>query len=205
MKPKYVIDKVWLKQNEEKMRDEIFYRLRDPSEFLPDKWYEEAQWIIVTKTPDCQILVPKFSMWIALPDESNDIKCVGITKKYWKIFTPYGELRLHLNEAHIVDITKYADSIGIDCHIKFLNKNPEITDNVIKERIFYIRSRGIGKIDAMKYVLGDLKDPQLFYIVFRKEYQEFYCRDWEFVGDDVEYREAESIVKSNEEMEDELY
>lgn len=196
-KPKIIIDPEWLKQNREYLHDQIdnqtFFGIPEGNEYLPEIWYEDAQWIMVIKSPSTLIKVPKFTIFLGIPDESSDIKRLQIPKKYWKVFTPYGELRLHLHEVTVIDITKYMDFIGIDLQMKQLTDNPQITDSIIKDRLFYVRSRGISKLDAFKMILGDLKDPQLFYLVFRKEYQQVFCREWEFISDDIEFDSPKGI------------
>ncbi len=207
-KPKIIIDPEWLKQNRGYLHDEIdsqsVWGMPEGDEYLPKIWYEDAQWIMCIKTPTTSIKVPKFTIFLGVPDESSDLKRLQIPKKYWKVFTPYGELRLHLHEATVIDITKYMDFIGTDLRMKQLTDNPQITDSIIKDRLFYIKSRGISKIDAFKMVLGDLKDPQLFYLVFRKEYQQIYCRDWEFVGDEIEFNSPEQIKVNGEKQKREI-
>lgn len=151
------------------------------SAYFPEEYNEEipegGHWIMVTQPPHTEYTVKKFSIWYALNDAGktrHDFPLFPI--RYAKIKTPKGELRLYPWEYSKIDLSKYADVIGTE-HLKlvFMSENPTL-EKETAEKIYYIRTRGISKLEAYKLILGELKDPNLCYLEFHQAYIDMFTR-----------------------------
>lgn len=138
---------------------------------------EEGHWIMVIQPPFAQIKVKKFSIWYAMNDNGNPHADYPMfVQRYAKIQTPEGDLRLFPREYSKIDLTNYADIVGTE-HLKivFMSKNP-VLEKETAEKIYYIQTRGISKLEACKLILGELKDPNLCYLEFHQAYIDMFTR-----------------------------
>lgn len=113
---------------------------------------EGGAWILVKTPPPTEYTVPPLSIWFAEPwpldSEQYDSHRV-------KIVTPRGELGLFPREySRIEDPGRYYEFIGDGMEIHFFGTGdvgvPELP-------LFYLRSRGIAKKDAISMLIGSIK------------------------------------------------
>lgn len=135
----------------------------------------EGGWIMVRRSPPTEIKVPLLSMWYAMPDP---FLRTPVGKKFSlqvfpmyraRIHTPEGPLWLLPPEYVLVqDITQYLgqEKYGIDLH--FLSEEAAVD----QDALFYLRSRGVSKQDALVMLLGTIRDPNFCYLTVRQEYAE---------------------------------
>lgn len=150
---------------------------------------EKGKWIMVTHTPCTEYSVPPLSIWYAIPGEIRSRRVFPITAelelygkpsvedillevapKVAKIITPKGELSLFPHEYKLIDmtlITQFADGEHIKVH--YLDKNAAPSSDAL----FYLRSRGIGKAEAINMLLHLIEDEKMrhyCYFTFHDEY-----------------------------------
>lgn len=130
-------------------------RVKEFSDYFPgaNKLPEEGAWIMVTDPPCTEYTVPPLSMWFASPWPQDGHR--GHTIHRVKIVTPRGELGLFPREySHIKDVGEYFPHIGNgELEIKFFGG----IEGVPADALFYLRSRGISKADAITMLLGQIK------------------------------------------------
>lgn len=134
---------------------------------------EGGCWVLVKTSPPTQWTVPPLSIWFVEPwpmqnesrFASNRVRCV----------TPRGDLGLFPREYQIVrDPGKYFEFIGDGMEVKFFGP----TDGVPKDALFYLRSRGVAKRDALAMLIGEIRAPGVLWMesspdvcaVFGKEF-----------------------------------
>lgn len=137
-----------------------------PEDYFPEEYGygipDDGHWIMVRLVPPTEYRVPMLSMWYATRYESTmGHRKYGIPIKFAQIITPLGPLNLYPGEYIKVDIFKYMDFIGEDFKLCFMADTYED----LSLKLFYLRSRGIDKVDAYRFLLGEMKDPNLCFIL----------------------------------------
>jgi hypothetical protein len=112
---------------------------------------EGGAWILVKREIPCAITVPPLSLWFAEPWPMAGRHRVHRVK----IITPRGELGVFPHEySRVADVAKYYEFLGAGMEIRFfggeLQGLPELP-------LFYLRSRGISKRDALAMLVGHIK------------------------------------------------
>lgn len=122
--------------------------------YLPgvNKLDEDGNWILVTKPPHAEYTVPPLSIWFAVPWPMEGT--AGRRVHRVRITTPRGTLGLFPHEySRINDMSKYTECLGDGIEIKFFGG----VEGINPDALFYIRSRGISKRDAIIMLLGQIK------------------------------------------------
>jgi hypothetical protein len=135
----------------------------------------DGAWIMVTyPPPSTEFTVPPLSMWFSTPWPQSGIG--GYPMHRVKIVTPRGTLGVYPHEySKIDDITKYLPFIGDDgLVIKFFGG----VDGLPKDALFYLRSRGISKADAVVMLLGHVKSHGVCWIEAPPQICAAFGMDW---------------------------
>jgi len=113
-----------------------------------------------------------------------------------KIRTREGNVTIEPHEYNIVeDLSVYLEPVkNKHAFIKYLNANEKITGKV-GDQIFYLRSRGIGFVNAIMMTSGKIATQNAFYIEMHKEYVEHFCRDYEQV--EIDRARSKNRLKLN--------
>lgn len=110
-----------------------------------------GSWIMVKEPPSTQYTVPPLSIWFATawPMYSGKHQIHRV-----KVVTPKGELGLFPHEyVRVPDPGKYYEFIGDGMTAKFFGG---ANKGVPADKLFYLRSRGISKKDAMILLVGSI-------------------------------------------------
>lgn len=175
--PKYIPNPEY--QGSEEQREEaaaLAMTLEDYWSMMPDecgcKIPPEGCWIMVKRPPNTEFTVPPFSMWYALEDvrprKSAGIyrEDVGLAYHLAKILTPRGDLWLWPGEyVPVKDVSKYFEFPEEHIHINLLGG-----EELAPDKLFYIRSRGISKKDAIKMLIGEVKTQNIAYVTVHPAY-----------------------------------
>jgi len=103
-----------------------------------------------------------------------------------RIRTREGNVTIEPHEYNIVELSKYLEPVKENhAFIKYLNKNERITGKV-GEQIFYLRSRGIGFVNAVMMTSGRIRSQNSFYIEMHKGYVEQFFGDYDVVEEERE-------------------
>jgi hypothetical protein len=111
---------------------------------------EEGAWILVKELPGMEYMVPPLSIWFATPwpQTSGRHQLHRV-----KIITPKGEIGVYPHEySKVADPGKYFEFVGDGMTVKFFGNE----EGVPRDKLFYIRSRGISKKDAMLMLIGSI-------------------------------------------------
>lgn len=112
---------------------------------------EGGAWILVKDSPHTEYTVPPLSIWYAEP---WPMKTTRHDPHRVKIVTPKGTLGLFPREySRLSDPGKYYEFIGDGMEIHFFGSE----EGVPKDKLFYIRSRGVSKKDALALLIGEIK------------------------------------------------
>lgn len=135
---------------------------------------EEGDWVMVKEPPQTEYTVTPFSFWFAVPWPMQGV--MGHTLHRVKIKTPRGDLGLFSHEySKIQDIGRYFEFIGEGIDIKFFGG----VEGVPKDALFYLRSRGISKTDAIKMLLSLIRSQEVCWLeTRRKEAEHFFRGEW---------------------------
>lgn len=116
---------------------------------------DEGGWVMVKMSPPCEYTVPPMSFWFAEPwPIVNERFCSHRVK----IITPKGELGMFPREYALVDNPeKYYEFIGQGIDIKFFGGSSAEMPEELRAKLFYIRSRGVGKSEALAMLIGSIK------------------------------------------------
>lgn len=135
----------------------------------------EGNWIMIKESPPTEYTVPPFSLWFATPWPQAGM----LDKKLHrvKVVTPKGSLGLYPFEyVKCESITPFIELIdpkdGFE--LKFFGN----LEGAPKDALFYIRSRGISKVDAFKMLLGEIKTHGVCWIQADRKYAEIYGKEW---------------------------
>lgn len=156
-------------------------RIAEFQSYFPgnNKLDEEGNWILVKEPPPTEFTVPPLSIWYAMPWPMDGYACKAEGRRRRrgektehhqihrvKVMTLRGALGLFPHEySRIDDVSKYLEFIGQGMEIKFFGG----LDGVPKDALFYIRSRGISKTDAIKMLLGNIRAPEVCWLETGKE------------------------------------
>lgn len=125
--------------------------------------------------------VPHLSVWFAMPHVTGLIREVRlkwrkkdafkVAMKQAIIYTKEGAVHLWPHEYNRFDIDKFLDFTDEDgFYIHYLSENAAVDP----EKLFYLRTRGIGKAQAQRMLLGELKDPNYCYFTFHPSIAGFF-------------------------------
>jgi hypothetical protein len=178
--PKFIFNPEY--DGSESQREEAMahsFGLDDYYSFMPDecgaKIPKEGCWIMVKRPPHTEYTVPPFSMWYAFEElRPKGLKGdSGLAYHLARILTPKGDLYLYPHEYVCVkDVSKYFEFPEDHIHINGLGGEPANPD-----AMFYIRSRGISKKEAIKMLIGDVKSQNVVYVTVHPAYGRMFCRD----------------------------
>lgn len=132
---------------------------------------EGGSWIMVTRSPDTEYTVPPLSCWYAEPWPMNDhYGCCRV-----KIITPMGELGVFPREYSLLkEPEKYFEFVGKGMTAKFFGGE----DGIPKDALFYLRSRGIGKRDAIVMLIGQIRSHGVLWLEADQQCAEYFGLDW---------------------------
>lgn len=134
---------------------------------------KEGAWILVKTPPPTEYTVPAMSIWFATPwphknERRNSHRC--------RIVTPRGDLGIYPREYVLIrEPQKYYEFLGDGMEMKFFGNQNE--NGIPADKLFYLRSRGISKLDAIKLLIGEIKAHGLCWIESSEEVQRTFCRE----------------------------
>jgi hypothetical protein len=133
---------------------------------------KEGAWILVKTPPPCEYTVPPLSMWFATP---WDMKRERNNSHRVRIVTPRGDLGLFPREYSIVkNPEKYHEFLGQGMELQFFGG----VDGVPADQLFYLRSRGISKRDAIAMLLGNIRAHGVCWIETSRELCATFGMEW---------------------------
>lgn len=137
---------------------------------------EDGGWILVKTPPPCEYTVPPLSIWFAEPwPIVNERFCSHRVK----IMTPKGELGLFPREYSLVNNPeKYYEFIGQGVTIKFFGGASADMPEDLKAKLFYIRSRGVGKAEALSMLIGSIKLHGVLWLEADQQLAACFGMDW---------------------------
>lgn len=139
--------------------------VRQREDFLPgkNKVPEGGAWILIKDPPNTEYTVPPMSVWFAEPWPHREER---LSTHRVKILTPKGELGIYPREYSLIeDPGKYYEFIGQGMEIKFFGNE----EGVPKDKLFYLRSRGISKAEALSLLIGSIKAHGVLWIEATRE------------------------------------
>ena len=129
-------------------------------------------WILVKTPPPTQFTVPPLSIWFAEP---WPIERERFNSHRVKIITPKGELGLFPREYSLIENpAKYYEFVVDGMEIKFFGNE----EGVPKDKLFYLRSRGIAKKDALCMLIAEIKVHGVMWIETDRNVAETFIRDF---------------------------
>lgn len=133
---------------------------------------DEGGWILVKDSLPTEYTVTPLSIWFAEPwPISGERHCSHRVK----IMTPKGEIGLFPREYTLIaDPGKYYEFIGNGMEIKFFGNE----EGVPRDKLFYLRSRGIAKQDALALLIGSIKAHGVLWIESSREVAEVFGKKW---------------------------
>jgi hypothetical protein len=95
---------------------------------------------------------------------------------YLDVITKYGKATLSPGEyTYIKDMTPYYEQSGTDhCDLVMLNNKYAKTQ---RDQLYYLQTRGLSKVDALKLLHGEITSQFLFYLEFHDEYVRYFLGD----------------------------
>ena len=180
---KYIINPEYAAERAEQTKDMIAVRGGFVEDYFPEEYDKKlpdtGSWILITipitvgkEKNDGGILtieVPRFSIWYALPASINRYK--ELTPQKAEIQTPNGSVCIFPHEYRIVDIASYlvfTEKEGF--YINYMTESAKINETWL----FYLQSRGIGRAEATRMLLPEIKDPYYCYFTFHEEYHKYF-------------------------------
>jgi hypothetical protein len=134
---------------------------------------EGGAWVLVKKSPQCEYTVPPLSLWFAepWPMESS----ARVVPHRVKIVTPRGDLGLFPHEySRVDDVSKYYEFFGRGMRVRFFGGQ---TAGIPEMALFYLRSRGIAKADAISMLIGNIKAPGVLWVETERKVARAFVRD----------------------------
>lgn len=136
--------------------------------------HPEGNWIQVQKPPHCEITVPPFSIWFAVPWPMDSYTC-GVKVKRVKIVTLSGTLGLMPNEYSVIqDMGEWLGREPEGVMLRQMNDKP-VCD---ADHLFYLMSRGITRKAATLMLIHTIKDPTFLWMEIAPQYGEYFGREW---------------------------
>lgn len=134
----------------------------------------DGSWIMVTDPPATEYTVPPMSFWFAVEWPMNGI--AGNRVHRVKIITPKGELGLFPREYSKIDkIEKYYEFMGQGIEPVFFGAG---SGGIPSDQLFYLRSRGISKRDAIVMLMGSIKSQDVMYLLTDKSITDHFGMKW---------------------------
>lgn len=133
---------------------------------------EGGAWVLVKHPPQCEYTVPPLSIWFAEPwPIDNERHCSHRVQ----IVTPRGSLGLFPREYSLIENPeKYYEFIGDGMEMKFFGND----EGVPELPLFYLRSRGISKKDAIAMLIGQIKAHGVCWIETNPETCAVFGKEW---------------------------
>jgi len=140
-------------------------------------------WILITKSPPCEIKVQMFSIWFALEAKDTNLHHrYPIRRKLASILTPDGELKVEPWEYNKIDLKKYMDFLNVrpensepDMNILFLSEDPKLSIKM-RDMVFYMQSRGISRGTAYLMLIEEIRDQNFCYFEMHEAYIQMFTR-----------------------------
>jgi hypothetical protein len=143
---------------------------------------EQGAWVLVKTSPNTPYTVTPLSIWFAQPWPMESPSGRPVPKRV-KILTPRGELGLFPREYSIVhNPAKYFEFVGNGMSIHFFSGDS--TGGVPELPLFYLRSRGISKADAIALLIGQIKTPGVCWMETDKNVAQTFVHDKDWPSDD---------------------
>lgn len=182
--------KEWEAEEKEKAMDEIMQmasispesmgfegalgRLAEFRSYFPEDnaLAEDGDWILVKESPSTEYTVLPLSIWYATrwPMDTGRRPIHRV-----KVTTSKGDLGLFPHEySKITAIEKYYEFIGDGMDIHFFGSD----EGIPADKLFYLRSRGIPKKDAIVMLLKMIRSPAVCWIETRRDIAEAFVRHW---------------------------
>ncbi len=134
----------------------------------------DGSWIMVTDPPQTEYTVPPMSFWFAVEWPMEGL--AGNRLHRVKILTPRGELGLFPREYSKVDhIEKYYEFMGKGIEPIFFGAG---AGGIPSDQMFYLRSRGIAKRDAIVMLMGLIKSQDVMYLLTDKSITDYFGLKW---------------------------
>jgi hypothetical protein len=152
--------------------DHPFAAAEEFQDYFPgdNKVPDGGGWILVKTPPPTEYTVPPLSIWFAEPWPMD---CERHSSHRVKIITPKGELGLFPREYSLIrDPSKYYEFVGQGMEIRFFGNE----EGVPKDALFYLRSRGISKRDALCMLIAEIKAHGVMWIETDRKVAETFCR-----------------------------
>lgn len=136
---------------------------------------EDGDWIIVKKSPPTEYTVPPLSIWFATRWPMDEGRRRVIHRV--KVTTPRGDVGLFPHEySKITEIEKYYEFIGDGMTIHFFGNE----EGIPKDKLFYLRSRGVSKRDAITMLLKTIRNPGVCWIETDRAVASAFVHDWQW-------------------------
>lgn len=201
MIPKMIPNPAWTESEDAKLQRELtindmVHRRECPEDAFPEEYEKDipdgGSWIMLLQSVTVGqmlddgkttkvITVPHLSLWYAMPHISQIrvlLHNLGIKRRreqeyvYLRqavINTPDGAVHIWPHEYKKVDINKFLEFCEEDgLFIHYLAEEARVDENAL----FYLRTRGIGKADAQRMLLGTLQNSNYCYFTFGDEITE---------------------------------
>ncbi len=126
---------------------------------------EGGAWIMVKTPPSCEYTVTPLSFWFAEPwPIQGERHCSHRVK----IITPRGELGFFPREYSLIkDPGKFYEFVGQGITPKFFGNDNE--EGIPRDKLFYLRSRGISKADAITMLVGSVTAHSVLWLETSRE------------------------------------
>ncbi len=137
---------------------------------------EDGGWILIKTPPPCEFTVPPLSLWFAEPWVMDNMTHAPHRVR---IITPRGELGVFPREYSLVATPeKYYEFIGEGMDIKFFGAADTAIPPELSQKLFYIRSRGVNKADALAMLIGNIKAHGVLWVETRPEICAHFGMKW---------------------------
>jgi hypothetical protein len=164
----------------EKEKLEFFHGMpfathKDFQNYFPgdNKVPDGGAWVLVKEPPHTEFTVPPMSIWFAEPWPMN--RESRLESHRVKIVTPRGDLGLFPCEYSLIkDPQKFYEFVGDGMSMHFFGNE----EGVPKDKLFYLRSRGVSKKDALAMLIAEIKCHGVMWVETDKEVAMHFCRSW---------------------------
>jgi hypothetical protein len=134
---------------------------------------EGGAWILVKKSPNTEYTVPPLSLWFAEPWPMEG-KSIALPHRV-RVVTPRGHLGLFPREYSLIgNPERYYEFFGGGMTVHFFGGD---LAGVPEPALFYLRSRGVSKGDALKLLIGRIKGHGIMWVETDREVAKTYVRD----------------------------
>lgn len=137
---------------------------------------KKGGWIMMTRLLPTEFTPPPMSFWFATPWPMSNESRVHRPPYRVKIITPRGELGVFPHEyAYVKEPGKYLEFIGTDMKACFFGASDR---GIPKDALFYLRSRGISKRDAITMLVGEIKAHGVLWLETAEHITAHFGLDW---------------------------